>query len=441
MAKEASSDKFITLSKVETFLIALGVILIFTTFPHGIGGDAVERFHSLQQLLEKGLLTDSKYSYIGPLFSVPLYLLGSWINSPGYWVARFNPVVFSFYLYFMFQSLKNFIPIEVLRKFSLLIIVASLFPKHLKEFYAEIFTATLVSWSLLQFALGRHKIIAPILFCLGTANTPAMLIGSAGALIARVWQTKKFRSFFLLAPCLAVIFLENYFRRGGFFSTGYEKDLMVKTILPYSGISGFSYPIFFGLLSNLFSFGKGLIWFTPALFLPLSKSRVPEKIWNAYCLWISCVAGLLLIYSKWSAWYAGWFWGPRFFLIASIPAALSLAYHLAYPSKKTWMNLLVLAILSLSVWVGVNGVVFDQHGLTQCNYDMEMLCWYVPEFSALWNPFVENQQLHSHQRIILVYFFLTSIVMCLDFIRSSQLPDDLLSFARRSWNSVLQFRW
>ena len=36
---------------------------------------------------------------------------------------------------------------------------------------------------------------------------------------------------------------------------------VVATILTYSGRPGFSYPLFFGVLSVLFSFGKGLVCF------------------------------------------------------------------------------------------------------------------------------------------------------------------------------------
>ena len=39
-----------------------------------------------------------------------------------------------------------------------------------------------------------------------------------------------------------------------------------RTALPYSGQPGFSYPFFFGVLSVLFAFGRGLVFFAPGLF-------------------------------------------------------------------------------------------------------------------------------------------------------------------------------
>ena len=60
------------------------------------------------------------------------------------------------------------------------------------------------------------------------------------------------------------------------------------------------------------------------------------------------------------------------------------------PATRTrlWLTLLV---LPLSAWVGINGAVFGQQSMQTCwenNYQLEFLCWYVPEFSALWRPFV-----------------------------------------------------
>jgi hypothetical protein len=39
--------------------------------------------------------------------------------------------------------------------------------------------------------------------------------------------------------------------------------------MPYTGRPGFSYPFLFGVLGILFSFGRGLAFFAPALWLLL----------------------------------------------------------------------------------------------------------------------------------------------------------------------------
>ena len=105
------------------------------------------------------------------------------------------------------------------------------------------------------------------------------------------------------------------------------------------------------------------------------------------------LAGLILVYAEWWAWYGGWFWGPRFFLMASLPASLALAVRLRRRRLRLFGLAGVLAVLTLSIWVGVDGAAF---GLTDdlwsvCGtntYAQEFLCWYTPEFSPLWRPFL-----------------------------------------------------
>jgi hypothetical protein len=54
------------------------------------------------------------------------------------------------------------------------------------------------------------------------------------------------------------------------------------------------------------------------------------------------------------------------------------------------------AALLWSAWVGVNGTVFRDALFpvcTQSNFNLEALCWYVPEFSVLINPFIKLKAL------------------------------------------------
>ena len=49
----------------------------------------------------------------------------------------------------------------------------------------------------------------------------------------------------------------------------------------------------------------------------------------------------------------------------------------------------MLFLLALSLWVGVSGAVYGLDGSEACRLaELEFLCWYVPEFSVLWRPFV-----------------------------------------------------
>ena len=108
------------------------------------------------------------------------------------------------------------------------------------------------------------------------------------------------------------------------------------------------------------------------------------------------VVGMLLVYSKWWAWYGGWYWGPRFFLIASIPASLALLSQLYFSQQLRWRVLALLGLM-LSVWGNINAQVFERQNaqyLSIChsnNYKLESFCWYTPEFSVLWEPFVSGR--------------------------------------------------
>src|SRR5437660_6092548 len=125
--------------------------------------------------------------------------------------------------------------------------------------------------------------------------------------------------------------------------------------MPYSGRPGFSYPFFFGLLSILFSFGDGLLFYVPGLLLPIRKtlSKWPQdqkiNLYQVYTLWICFVAGLILVYSSWWNWSGSVFWGPRFFLFACIPASFALPVCLMrYNEASLGVSLLTLAVFGLT---------------------------------------------------------------------------------------------
>jgi hypothetical protein len=71
------------------------------------------------------------------------------------------------------------------------------------------------------------------------------------------------------------------------------------------------------------------------------------------------VVGLILIYAIWWTWAGGLFWGPRFFLFASIPASFALAVRLHKPGSSLFANLFTLIALAWSVCVGLDGAVYD----------------------------------------------------------------------------------
>ncbi|MEO7003288.1 MAG: hypothetical protein ABI068_15855, partial [Ktedonobacterales bacterium] len=446
-------------ARAEIGLMALALLANFFLLPHRIGFDAGYRFTALQQLLAGGGFSNTKYSLIGYLPAIPLLLLGRVIMSPAWWFARYNALLLAAALPAFYWLLRERLDDAIVRAFLLILLLASMFPYHLMLAYSEVFTALCVGIGVLvavpptgaanssggrQIAL--REFVGWGLIVVGVANTPATLVGLLAVVVARCLQVRRWRYLLAIVAALALIGAEAWLRRGSPFASGYANNGGDQTVMPFSGLPGFSYPFLFGLLSILFSFGKGLIFFMPGLLLPLGiaglKSRrttraggrlppdaqkavrsegqsrrqgtsVPVRsalrlfktesgaptaqaesgasLPSIYTLWLVFVVGLVVGYAKWWAWYGGWFWGPRFFLFACIPASLALALWLRRPPRSFWPKLAALLILALSCWVGVNGVLFDQRTLQVCqahDYALEALCYYTPEYSVLWRPLV-----------------------------------------------------
>ena len=389
---------------LDALLLLVALIELLTLFPHNLRGDGGPRFAALSQLLEGHGIPAIKYSLIGPLFSTPLWLLGKATSSPQTLVEAYNWLVFALGLLALYLLLRTVMDRRVLRAFLLLLVAASMFPAHTLSFYAEAFTAVAVAVGSVLAVFGKR--LAALggwaLAALGVANIPASIIGFASMAALYTLRRRRLRYLAAVVAAIALILAEAWLRRGSPFANGYAGDSGFHTIMPYSGGPGFNYPILFGILAILLSFGKGLLFFTPGLFLPARRYLLAQgaengaKLYTLYLLWLAFVGGMVIVYAHWWAWYGGWFWGPRFFLFASIPAALVLAARLHARDAGLAANLLTLAALALSFWVGINGAVFEQQGLSACtahNYAQEFLCQFTPEFSALWHPFVVAEPL------------------------------------------------
>lgn len=366
----------------ESALIVIGLLMQLLFYPHGVTSDGYNRYLELSQLLNQGSASGGKYSLIGPLFSTPLYLLGRFYRSPIWMLGYYNTAVFAIGLLVLYLLLKDVLDRRLLRIFLLLLVTATIFPGEIRDFFGEPFTAMCVGVGLVA-VVFRRSWSGWVAIVLGAANTPASLVGLAFAAAGRAHFTRRLWPLLAVVSAGALVVLENTIRRGSPLNSGYE--------------AGFGYPILIGLISILFSFGKGLIFFAPGLLLPI-RSRLlgagddsSRRLYQVYLLWMGFLAGLILVYSDWWAWFGGWWWGPRFFLIAGLPASLALAIYLRTPSRSLLVNVAVLAMLALSFWVGINGLIFGLQGLNICtrgyNY-LIPLCDYTPQYSELWRMFV-----------------------------------------------------
>jgi hypothetical protein len=407
----------VKLSGFEDALIVIGFPILLFCVPHELFLDGETRFNFLDNLLTRGALSPARYSLVGPLVASPLWALGHVLVSPSWWCARFNTLCFLCFVLALGALIRRRAGAELARKLVLVLIAASMFPNHTRGFFGEVFTVSAVGLGLALTTLeGRGA--GWVLTMLGVANAPASLVGLAAVSTRETVARKRLR---YLAPVLGaagLIALEAWLRRGSPWRTGYEGDRGPHTLMPYSGRPGFSYPFALGLLSIVSSPGKGLIFFAPGLALSATSAlrRDARGLFACQGAWLAFLVGLVLVYSKWWAWYGGWFWGPRFFLFASLPASLALAYHLERPPESLAGKVGVLVALALSGWVAASGAVFDLRGLewgAEHNYASECLIWHIPEFSVLWHPLIEPPSLSVTDGIALEYFALAQVVLAL----------------------------
>lgn len=433
----------------EYALIVIGIAAL-GFMPRRITSDGFIRLQTISALLDSGKLLNERYSLVGPLFSTPLYLLGGLHETPGWWLQGYNYCLFVLGLLAIFLLLRNRMDRGVLRAFLLVLIAASMFPNHLVNYYGEVFTALCVGVGVIAAVLGP-RLAGWVAVVLGVVNTPATLLALGCTVVVRALQTRRVRYGLALVAAVGLFCLENYLRRGAPLDGGYAGDAGPRTVLPYSGRPGFSYPFLFGLLSILFSFGKGLVFFVPGLFLPVrrlllrSGERYARELVLLYALWIAFVVGLVLLYARWYGWDGGWFWGPRFFLIATLPAAFALAWRLRRPGDSLAGNVLTLAVFALTVWVSITGAVFGLHTLTVCQQNrpaMEPICNYTPEFSPLWRPFVAAEPITWQGVAFIAYIVFVALYLALPLLAKirEQLVA-LLPAVVRPYLALRSWRW
>jgi hypothetical protein len=407
------SDRVATL---ETALVAVGFVVMFFCLPHELAEDDRRRFDDIERLLHDGELSDGRYSLVMPLVSAPFLLVG-WLAGPSeeWWAERFNVLVVAAGAVAGFRLLRGRGDRALLRKVLLVLLASSFLTNRLRDYNAEILTATLAVLGILCLTTSR-RVLGWGAVILGVVNTPAALGGLGLVAAAQVLRTRRLRWLVPVAVAVVLVGAESWLRRGSPTDSGYAGDHGFETLLPYSGRPGFSYPFVLGVLSILFSFGRGLAFFTPGLVLgafPRTWRLLRGRTLFALAL-LLFLAGLVLVYARWWAWYGGSAWGPRFFVFAAVPAALFLAVRLHRPPRSPAENALTLAVLVLSGWVGVTGAVADLSALEFCARDtfaLESFCWYVPEYSSLWQPVLGFPSLSASTAVVVAFCALVFVYL------------------------------
>jgi hypothetical protein len=438
---------------LETGFIVGGLLANLLLIPHTLSSDAVMRFAALSQLLSAHTYSVARFSLVGPLFAAPLWFLGKINQTSAWWCLRYNTVLLALGMLAFYLLLRNRLDRSLLRIFLILLVFASMLTQQLTDFDGDIFTALLVMIGAILVVQRRGKIGWPIII-IGVVNIPASLVGLGLLTLTRILSTRHLR--YIVVPLLAIalIGLEDWIRRGNALNTGYtdyDGNIGYHTVMPYSGLPGFSYPVFFGLLSILFSFGKGLVYYMPGLFLflpvrkrLLSMGKAGQEMYAAYQLWMAFVVGLVLVYSHWWAWYGGWYWGPRFFLMGSMVACFGVALVVRNPGSSPGVNLLYLVIVMLSFWVGIDGAVFGQNTMAPVclwnNFALEALCYYTPEFTALWRPFVVYEPLSTSQTVYVAFSAIICAYVAFPLLQTMALQIKT-QLGRRRWMFNVRQAW
>ena len=396
------------LAVIDAALLAAGIAMIAWS-PMEIAGDAESRYRTLDEWMASGHVNNTSYSFSGPVLAAPLWKLGDTPEARLEYVDYFNLIVFAVAAICLFAAFREHLGPDRSGRFLLLLLFATGFPHELQNFNNEVLSSLALGCGLIGLYASRRlaRGFAGGAIVLATVNMPGLAIGTGLALLGVVERTRKLRWLIIPALCAGGIMSEAWLRRGSPWLSGYEGNAGFKTPLPYSGLPEFSYPFLLGLISIVFSFGKGLLFFYPGAFVRIRPWLRDETILNLQRAWLLAVTGLVLLYARWWSWYGGFCWGPRFFLFAALPSCLALSVWSA-GARSILSCLAASAIIGWCLWVGYSGLVFALSDLDICsnrNYRLEAFCWYVPEFSPLIRPFITARALTAWEENALYLFY------------------------------------
>lgn len=147
-----------------------------------------------------------------------------------------------------------------------------------------------------------------------------------------------------LAPFVAIILWYNWVRFGSIAATGHHENT-------------FGYAIWLGASGLLFSPGKGLIWYTPTIFLlifagPRFYRRLPGMVWGIAAMAVA----MFTLYGYVTFWHGDPTWGPRY--VYPLVPFLTLPLGELLPSLRR-INLVSLVsglVLGISLVIQVSAV-------------------------------------------------------------------------------------
>ncbi len=195
---------------VTLALTAAAIALLFAVVPHGLYGDGYVRYLKIDALLREGTLGRERYSYVGPLFAAPFWLLG---DTRMWWCARFNVLVLAAAAVVGWRALRPLLPPDERAAFVLLLAATGMMPHATRDFYGEVFSAVLVGTGfMLVNGPGSRPGWGAVV--LGVVNAPASAVGLLRAALWRTWKDRRVDGLIAFAVSAGLIVLENTIVRG-----------------------------------------------------------------------------------------------------------------------------------------------------------------------------------------------------------------------------------
>ncbi len=157
------------------------------------------------------------------------------------------------------------------------------------------------------------------------------------------------------AACGVLLLLLNTIHFGGPFESGYSDQP--------EGVQ-FATPLLAGLYGFLFSVGKGLFFFSPALIPTIwSLGTLKRDKWIGGGIAVSILVPLLFM-SKWLNWAGGWCWGPRHIVMIhpflAIPIALWLVESWSAARRRFVIGATVVGIAVQLLGASVDFMTFHR---------------------------------------------------------------------------------
>ncbi len=227
----------------DDVLLGIGFLILFLVVPHALAGDDFTRYADIQQLLEHGRLTDSKFSLVMPLVSAPFLLLGHLVRSPEWWAARFNVIVVAVAWLAASRILRGHIHPRLLRYTGLVLLFESLLANRLRDYNAEVFTTACMTVGILCLVTQRWVVLGWAAMVIGVVNTPAAIVALTPIAVAEAWRTRRLRHLVPLAVAVLLVLVEAWIRRGDPFDTGYRERSRCRDAAPVFGAPRVQLPL------------------------------------------------------------------------------------------------------------------------------------------------------------------------------------------------------